>query len=69
MADPLVYRLPQLVQVLQLSKTTIYELMQTGDFPHPVGLTPRSVGWRADEVQAWLKQRPRRKPPDSELSA
>ncbi|MFY3170833.1 helix-turn-helix transcriptional regulator [Achromobacter xylosoxidans] len=61
MNDQLVYRLPDLVRVLNLSKTTIYELMQRKDFPSPVKLTARSVGWRAREVTAWLESRPRSK--------
>jgi len=61
MSDQLVYRLGDLVRVLSLSKTTIYELIQQRDFPSPVRLTARSVGWRAREVNAWLESRPQNK--------
>ncbi|NMK47404.1 AlpA family phage regulatory protein [Achromobacter sp. Bel] len=61
MSDQLVYRLADLVRVLNLSKTTIYELIQRRDFPSPVKLTARSVGWRAREVTAWLESRPHSK--------
>lgn len=58
MNDPLVYRLGDLVRILSLSKTTIYDLIQRQDFPSPVRLTARTVGWRAQEVTAWLEARP-----------
>lgn len=57
MNDQLVYRLADLVRVISLSKSTIYELIQREDFPSPVRLTTRSVGWRAREVSAWLENR------------
>lgn len=58
MSDQLVYRLSDLVRVINLSKSTIYELIQRKDFPSPIKLTSRSVGWRAREVTAWLEDRP-----------
>lgn len=57
--DPIVYRLPALRQAVGLSTTTIYELINRGDFPRPVQLTGRAVGWPAHEVRAWLDSRPR----------
>jgi prophage regulatory protein len=57
--DPIVYRLPALRQAVQLSTTTIYDLINKGDFPRPVQLTGRAVGWPAHEVRAWLDSRPR----------
>lgn len=59
----LVYRLPELIKAINLSKTTIYELMQQGEFPKPVMLTTRTVGWPAHEVRDWLENRPRRVDP------
>lgn len=61
MSDQLVYRLADLVRVINLSKSTIYELIQRKDFPSPVKLTARSVGWRAHEVKTWLDHRPHSK--------
>lgn len=39
-----------------LSRSTIYELMSRGEFPAPVQLGPRAVGWRESEIEAWLKK-------------
>lgn len=40
-----------------LSRSGIYDLMQKGSFPKPISLGARSVGWLADEVEAWLATR------------
>jgi prophage regulatory protein len=42
-----------------LSKSTIYLKMRRGEFPLPKRLGPRSVGWIAAEVDAWLERLPR----------
>ena len=51
-------RLDEVKRVTGLSRTLIYEMMPTGDFPERVRLHKRSVGWRACEVLDWLKSRP-----------
>lgn len=53
MSDQLVYRLTDLVRVINLSKSTIYELIRRKDFPSPVTFTGRSVGWRARLKPGW----------------
>lgn len=37
-----------------LSRTTIYDLANAGNFPKPVRLGARAVGWLESEVDAWL---------------
>ncbi|KHK58138.1 AlpA family transcriptional regulator [Burkholderia sp. A9] len=37
-----------------LSKSTIYARTRAGTFPAPVQLGPRSVGWRAGDIDAFL---------------
>lgn len=58
MDSPLVYRMPELEKAVGLSKTTIYRLMRAGAFPRPIELTPDRVGWRAEDVKAWVDARP-----------
>ena len=40
-----------------LSRSTIYEWMKRGEFPKPVALGTRLVGWRESEIEAWLEAR------------
>lgn len=58
--DELIYRMPGLTKVVGLGKTKLYEMMAAGQFPAPVELGPNSVGWRADEIKAWVENLPHR---------
>ncbi|MFC4623097.1 helix-turn-helix transcriptional regulator [Comamonas nitrativorans] len=58
MSPPLIYRRDALLKVLGISKSTLRNWMLTEDFPHPVQLGPRAVGWSATQVHAWLEKRP-----------
>ena len=52
-----IYRLPAVCEITGLSKATIYRLLARGEFPARVKLSPRCVGWRVAEVDAWLADR------------
>lgn len=54
-----VIRFPALRQLTGLSRSTVDRLEKALDFPRRVRLGPNSVGWRLDEVQAWIGARPR----------
>lgn len=40
-----------------LSRSTIYAGVAAGNFPAPVPLGEKSVGWLESEIQAWLESR------------
>jgi prophage regulatory protein len=40
-----------------LSRSTIYARMNAGAFPAAIRLGGRSVGWIADEIEAWIASR------------
>ena len=40
-----------------LRRSTIYAKIADGDFPAPVRLGARAVGWIESEVSAWLRSR------------
>ena len=40
-----------------LPRSTLYDHIKRGDFPAPVRLSERSVGWVASEVDAWVAGR------------
>lgn len=50
-------RLPQVRQVVGLSRSEIYRLVALNQFPRNVRLGVRAVGWDADEVEAWVKEK------------
>lgn len=51
-----------------LARSTIYERMAHGEFPRPIRLGPRSVGWLADEIEGWIAARiAESRPPTGEV--
>ena len=40
-----------------LSRTTIWRLARSGDFPVPARLGPRAMGWPEVEIDAWINAR------------
>lgn len=48
-------RLPAVMAVAGLKRSTIYELIKKRRFPAPEKLTAHASGWRVHEVKAWLK--------------
>ena len=52
-----VLRLDAVVLSTGLARSTIYKLIGSGEFPRPVPLTGRSVGWIESEVVDWIRSR------------
>lgn len=50
-------RLPQVMEVVGLSRSTIYQLQEEGRFPKRIKLATRAVGWVEAEIQAWIAER------------
>lgn len=53
---PALLRLPAVLQLVGVSKSTLYRWAEAGMFPKPRALTPTrsTVAWSAAEVQAWI---------------
>ena len=45
-------------QMVSLSRTSIYRLADSGDFPHPIRVGPRAVRWRLGDIEQWISERP-----------
>jgi prophage regulatory protein len=56
MADSIL-RLPSVKARTGLSRSTIYLRVACGEFPRPVSLSSRAVGWLQSEVDQWLAER------------
>lgn len=52
-----VLRLPTVIQMVGLSRSSIYLLIQRNEFPKPLQLSVRAVGWRLSDIEAWLESR------------
>ncbi len=58
-SDTRILRLPEVLARVGLRRSAVYQLMAAGHFPASVRLTPNSVGWRSDDIEAWITSRPR----------
>lgn len=52
-------RLPTVIRMTGLTRSTIYRLMAEHKFPASVKLSKRAVGWRAVELGTWCAARER----------
>jgi prophage regulatory protein len=57
-----VLRLPQVMELTGLSRSSIYAGISQGNFPVPVRLGARAVGWRQEAIEQWLAERPLARP-------
>ena len=51
-------RIREVLRVTGLSRATLYVMVSEGQFPAPVRLRARAVGWRASQIQEWMDSRP-----------
>lgn len=49
-------RLPQVLTLIPISKSTWWAGCKTGRFPKPVKLGPRTTVWRAEDIAALVKR-------------
>lgn len=50
-------RLPEVIHVCGLSRSTIYDLISRDAFPAQISLGGKNVAWLASEVSAWMNKR------------
>ena len=51
------YRLPQLIQRLGVSGSSIWAWVKAGKFPKPIKLSENITAWNAADVAAWAESR------------
>ena len=54
--DPML-RMKNVIELTGLSRSTLYRLIENGDFPTGVKLTQHTVAWPASEVADWIQSR------------
>jgi prophage regulatory protein len=54
---PVLARLPVVLRVTGLGRSTIYRWIADGSFPPPVRLGPRAVAWRWSDLDRWTRSR------------
>lgn len=57
MSKPKILRLPAVLEMLGVSKPTIYLWIRKGNFPAPLKIGPKASGWSLAEIESWLAER------------
>ena len=52
-----VLRRPQVESRTGLSRSSLYALIASGQFPAPIRLTANTVGWLENDIERWIAQR------------
>ena len=59
METKLLLRLPEVIHMTGLARSTIYKLISEGNFPSSLKLTRRTVAWSAGDIRQWVDSRAR----------
>ena len=52
-----ILRTQNVLAIVKISRTTLWRWVRSGDFPAPLRLGKRAVGWSRQSVEAWLESR------------
>ena len=52
-----ILRLPAVKERTALSRSTIYLRIANNEFPAPISLGGRAVGWLEEDINNWLEQK------------
>ena len=54
---PRILRLPEVTARVGLGRSSVWRMVQNSEFPQPIRLSKRAVGWLDQEVDSWLNSR------------
>lgn len=49
-----IIRLKQVLRKTGIGRSTLYHQIKSGEFPRPIKLGSRSVGWITSEIESWI---------------
>lgn len=50
-------RLPQVLKMVPVSKTTWYAMVKANEAPKPVDLGARAVAWVKEDIEKWIEDK------------
>lgn len=56
--EPVFLRMPMVMRITGLGRSTIYRLVADRQFPTPVKLGRRAIAWRRSDLDRWSQTRP-----------
>lgn len=63
-----ILRRQQVQQRTGLPRSSLQHLIRQGQFPRPISLSARTVGWLSHEIEAWLRDRVSQRDTDHSLN-
>ncbi|MBS7690121.1 AlpA family phage regulatory protein [Pseudomonas lalucatii] len=51
--EPIFLRLPDVIEVTRLSRSQIYRMIASGEFPAPIRISKKTAAWPAEAVKTW----------------
>lgn len=55
MAVDRIIRLPELERLVSLDASTIRRKVAAGQFPPPLEIAPRAIGWKLSSIEEWME--------------
>ena len=49
-------RLPQVLERVPISRSTLWRRVAAGSFPHPLKLSARVTVWRSEDIDDWMQE-------------
>ncbi|EGG9814475.1 AlpA family phage regulatory protein [Salmonella enterica] len=59
MSDKKLLRWPDVLHITQISRSTVWRMMQRGAFPKQVDVGTHCAVWDAEEINRWVEERKR----------
>ena len=57
MSNKKIIKIPKVIEMTGLSKSTIYVLISRGEFPAQIKLSERASGWLESSIDEWIDTR------------
>jgi prophage regulatory protein len=67
--DQRISRLPDVLEAVKLSASTVFRMVKAKSFPAPIQLSQRNIAWRTRDLELWLSQRAAVPVRDSSITA
>ncbi len=54
-----IIRVREVLAMTGIGRTTLWKLCKSGDFPAPLQLSEKCIGWRVEDIESWIGSRPK----------
>lgn len=51
------YRLQEVIKIIGLSRSSLYQMMDKGLFPRSINIGSRAIAWTEESIEEWIQSR------------